>query len=174
MRLPIRYIYKHAFLVDSFVSWTATLWVIPYHPSLTLCEVIPGRETNGLQFTISHKLDVQVPPTGADICWAFLPTEATNDGRETKRPIADLDVVKLTLPGRLDRILFIEEQVDALSRGGFYNVDTFPLRRVFLRIVRWGEKSSIRFLHPGPTLSSWCHTWVILHLSFCFGGWGTW
>lgn len=87
-------------------------------PSLTLCEVIPGRETEGLQFTIRHKLDVQVPPTGADIIWAFLPTEATDDGRETKGPIADLDVVELALPGWLDGILVIEEQVDALSGSG--------------------------------------------------------
>ena len=88
-------------------------------PSLTLCEVIPGGETSGLQFTISHKLDVQVPPTGPDIRRTFLPTVATNDGRETKGPIAYLDVVKLTLPGGFDGVLLIEEQVNALSRSGW-------------------------------------------------------
>lgn len=82
----------------------------PAHSDLlTLCEVIPGSETNGLQFTISHKLDVEVSPTGADICWDFLPTVATDDGRETKGPITDLDVVKLTLPGWLYGILLIKE-----------------------------------------------------------------
>lgn len=81
-----------------------------------MCEVIAGRETNSLQFAISHKLNVQVPPTGADIGRAFLPTVTTDDGRETKRPIADLNVVKLALPGRLDGILLIEKQVDALAR----------------------------------------------------------
>lgn len=74
-----------------------------------MCEVVPGREANGLQFTIRHKLDVQVPPTGADVCRALLPTVATNEGREAKGPIADLDVVELALPGRLYGILVIKE-----------------------------------------------------------------
>lgn len=86
--------------------------------SLTLCEVVPGRKAYGLQFSICHKLDVQVPPTGADICWALLPTIATDQRRETKGPIADLNVVKLALPGWLYGILLIEEQVDALPRRG--------------------------------------------------------
>lgn len=76
---------------------------------LTLCEVIPGREADGLKFTIRHKLDVKVSPTGADVCRAFLPTVATNEGREAKRPIADLNVVELALPGRLYGILVIKE-----------------------------------------------------------------
>lgn len=84
--------------------------------NLTLCEVIPCREANGIKFTISHKLDVQVPPTGADIGGAFLPTVATNDRREVKGSITDFNMVKPTLPGRLDGILFIKKQVDALSR----------------------------------------------------------
>lgn len=84
-----------------------------------MCEVVPGRETDGLKFTISHKLDVQVPPTGADIRWALLTTVAANDGRESKGPVTDLYVVELTLPGGLYRVLFIEEQVDALSGGGW-------------------------------------------------------
>lgn len=53
-------------------------------------------------------------------------------------------------------------------RGGkksltFYNVDTFPLRGVFLRVVGWGEIPSIGLLQPGPTLPSWGHTWIVLH-----------
>lgn len=64
-------------------------------------EVVPGRETDGLQFTVSHKLDVQVPPTGTDVLGAFLPTVATDERRETKGPVADLDVVELALPGWL-------------------------------------------------------------------------
>lgn len=44
-----------------------------------------------------------------------------------------------------------------------YNVDTFPLSRVFLRVVGWGEIPSFGLLYPGPTLPSWCHTWVVLH-----------
>lgn len=47
---------------------------------LTLCEVVPGREANGLQLAICHKLDVQVSPAGADVCRAFLPAVAANEG----------------------------------------------------------------------------------------------
>lgn len=87
-------------------------------PSLTLGEVVPRRESDGLQLTISHKLDVQVPPAGADAGRAVFPAEAAEDGGETERPVAHLDVVELTLPGRLDGVLVVEEQVDALSGRG--------------------------------------------------------
>jgi len=90
----------------------------PFRPSLTLREVVPGGETDGLQFAIGYKLDVQVPPTGADVCRALLPAEAPEDGRETERPIPDLNVVEFTLQGRLDGIPVFEEQVDALSGSG--------------------------------------------------------
>lgn len=87
-------------------------------PSLTLCEVIPCRETNGLQFAISHKLDVQVPPAGADVCRAFLPTVATDYGREPKGTVTNFNVVKLAFPGWLDGVLLIKEQLNALSGRG--------------------------------------------------------
>lgn len=74
-----------------------------------MCEVIPGREADGLKFTIRHKLDVKVSPTGADVCRAFLPTVATDEGREPKGSITDLDVVELALPGRLYGILVVKE-----------------------------------------------------------------
>lgn len=40
----------------------------------------------------------------------------------------------------------------------FDDVDALPLRRVFLRVVGGGEIPSVRFFHPGSTLSSWGHT----------------
>lgn len=40
----------------------------------------------------------------------------------------------------------------------FYDIDTLPLSRVFLRVVRGGKIPSIRFFDPGPTLPSWCHS----------------
>lgn len=85
---------------------------------LTLCKVISGREAYGLQFTVCNKLDVQVPPTGADVRRAFLPTVATNEGGEAEGSIANLDVIELALPGRFYGIFVIEEQVDALPRRG--------------------------------------------------------
>lgn len=97
---------------------------------LTLCEVITGREAYGLQFTVCDELDVQVPPTGADVCRAFLPTVATNEGGEAKGSIANLNVVELALPGRFYGILVIEEQVDALpGRGWRSRWDREMLRR---------------------------------------------
>lgn len=104
-----------------------------FRKSLTLCEVVPGREANGLQFTIRHKLDVQVSPAGADVCRAFLPTVAANEGREAKGPIADLDVVELALPGRLYGILVIKEQVDALPGRGWR-------RKGGREKVRWDQR----------------------------------
>lgn len=90
----------------------------------TLSEVIPRRETDGLQFSISHKLDVQVPPAGADVGRAFLPAVATDDGREAERTVTDFNVVEPALPGRLDGVLLIKEQVDALSGGGCRRQET--------------------------------------------------
>lgn len=118
---------RHTFCCFEFILF----WRKPVKISgLTLCEVIMCRETNGLQFTISHKLDVQIPATGADICRTFLPTVATNDRWETKGPIADFDVVKFTLPGWLNGILLLKEQVNALSGGGYK-------RRRVCEGVRW-------------------------------------
>lgn len=111
--------------------------------SLTLCEVIPCRETDGLQFTISHELDVQVPPTGADICRAFLPAVSTNEGRETKGPIADLDVVELALPGWLYGVLVIKEQVDALPGSGWRR------RRGGEKVRKEGRRASERLKRDG-------------------------
>lgn len=106
---------------------------------LTLCEVIVGRETNGLQFPISHELDVQVPPTGAHVRRALLPTVATDDGREAEGPVADLDVVELALPGRLDGVLLFKEQVDALPGSGCRRKEG---RKAGREEVRWDGKSA--------------------------------
>lgn len=91
----------------------------PWLPPLTLCEVVPGWKTDGLQLAVSHKLDVQVPPARAHVRGALLAAVATNDGRETEGAVADFDVVKLTFPRWLDGVPVIEEQVDALPGGGW-------------------------------------------------------
>lgn len=44
-----------------------------------------------------------------------------------------------------------------------YDVDTFPLRRVFLGVVGRSEIPSVGLLYPGPTLPSGCHTRVVLY-----------
>lgn len=98
-------------------SSTRHLWVaeLRHINKLTLREVVSGRETDGLQFTVCNKLDVQVSPAGTDVCRAFLPAVATNEGREAKRSIPNLNVVELALPGRFYGVLVIEEQVNALA-----------------------------------------------------------
>lgn len=98
-------------------SSTRHLWVAePRHINkLTLREVVSGRETDGLQFAVCNKLDVQVSPAGTDVCRAFLPAVATNEGREAKRSIPNLNVVELALPGRFYGVLVIEEEVNALA-----------------------------------------------------------
>lgn len=85
--------------------------------TLTLREVVAGREADGLQFTVCDKLDVQVSAAGTDVRRTFLAAVATNEGREAKGSIANLNVVELALPGRFYRVLVIEEQVDALARS---------------------------------------------------------
>lgn len=110
---------------------------------LTLCKVITGREAYGLQFTVCDELDVQVPPTGADVCRAFLPAVATNEGGEAKGSIANLNVIELALPGRFYGIFVVEEQVDALARRGWGSRwDTEMLRR-----SRRGEEQTKVFGH---------------------------
>lgn len=153
---------------------------LPKRRIRTLAEVVACGESGSLQFAVRHKFDVQVAATGVDVSRALLATVAAEERREAEGPVSDLDVVKLAFPGRLDGILVVKEQVDALPRRGckegkerrsevwrrrwerskvtFYDVDTLPLRRVFLRVVRGGKIPSIRFLDPGPTLPSWCHS----------------
>lgn len=82
---------------------------------LTLREVVARREADGLQFTVRDELDVQVSAAGADVGRAFLAAVATNEGREAKGSIANLNVVELALPRRFYGVLVIEEQVDALA-----------------------------------------------------------
>lgn len=152
--------------------------------ALTLREVVAGGEADGLQFAVCHKLDVQVSAAGADVVRALLAAVATNEGREAKGSIAHLNVVELALPGRLYGVLVIEEQVDALAwsrwrrgAGGggaekqprrcrwfswrrltLDDVDTLPLCWVSFRVIGRSEIPSFWLLHPGPTLSSRCHT----------------
>lgn len=85
---------------------------------LTLGEVVASRESKSLQFTVRHKFDVQIASTGVDVCWTLLATIAADEGREAEGPISDLNVVKFAFPGRLDGILVVKEQVDALPRRG--------------------------------------------------------
>lgn len=199
----VQYIYQFCFcfsIIKSSTHGSSTryLWVaeLRHINKLTLREVVSGRETDGLQFTVCNKLDVQVSPAGTDVCRAFLPAVATNEGREAKRSIPNLNVVELALPGRFYGVLVIEEQVNALAwsswrrgtgqRGAekqqrrwrrfsqkrlitFYDVDTLPLSWIFLRVIGWGEIPSFRLLYPGPTLSSRCHTWVVSHWKIAGG-----
>lgn len=50
---------------------------------------------------------------------AFLTAVPADERGEAKGPVSDLDVVKLAFPGRLDGILVIKEEVDALPRRGW-------------------------------------------------------
>lgn len=84
----------------------------------TLGEVVAGGKPGGLQLAVRHKLDVQVSPAGVHVGGALLAAVAPDEGREAEGPIPDLDVVEFAFPGRLDGILVVEEQVDALARRG--------------------------------------------------------
>lgn len=84
----------------------------------TLREVVARREPGGLQFPVGHKLDVEVAAAGAHVGRALLAAVAADEGGEAEGAVPDLDVVKLALPGRLDGVVVIEEEVDALARRG--------------------------------------------------------
>lgn len=100
---------------------SCTLLVTPPPPKRrirTLGEVVAGGEPGGLQLAVRHKLDVQVSPAGVHVGGALLAAVAPDEGREAEGPVPDLDVVEFAFPGRLDGILVVEEQVDALARRG--------------------------------------------------------
>ena len=74
-----------------------------------------GGEAGGLQLPVRHKLDVEVAAAGVHVGGALLAAVAADDGREAEGPVPHLDVVELTVPGRLDGVALQEEQVDALT-----------------------------------------------------------
>lgn len=80
-------------------------------------EVVAGGEADGLQLAVCHELDVQVSAAGAHVRRALLATVAPDEGREAKRSVPNLNVVKLALPGWFYGVLVVEEQVNALARG---------------------------------------------------------
>lgn len=96
---------------------------------LTCDEGVRDAEAEALQLLVAGELDPHEAARGRDQTRVLAPAEAIDERREAKRAVADLDVIKAALEGRLDVVILIKGELDPLSRESFSNSRKIHERR---------------------------------------------
>lgn len=88
--------------------------------SVSTCnEGVLDAEAKALQLLVTGKLDPHETSRRRDQAWVLSPTEAIYEWWESKRPIADFDVVEAALEWGLDVVILIEGQLNPLPGESF-------------------------------------------------------
>lgn len=76
-------------------------------------------KAEAFQLLVTGELDPHETPRGCNEARILPTTEAINERREPKRPIAYFDVIKAALERWLDVVIFVKSQLNPLSRESF-------------------------------------------------------
>lgn len=83
--------------------------------ALTCNEGVLDAKAETLQLLVAVELDPHEPSSGRHQSGVLHSAEAIDERRESKRPIADFDVIKAALKRRLHVVILIKSQLDPLS-----------------------------------------------------------
>lgn len=89
----------------------------------TCNESVFDAEAESFKLLITGELNPHEASSGGDQARVLPPAEPIDERREPKRAIADLNVIKAALKGRLNVVVLIEGQLDPLS-GQSFGVET--------------------------------------------------
>lgn len=85
----------------------------------TCNEGVLDAEAKAFELLVAGELDPHEAPRRCNQARVLSPTEAVNERREPKWPVADFDVVEAALEWWLDVVILIKRQLNPLSRKSF-------------------------------------------------------